>query len=304
MRGEKLMSWGVYKNGNSIVKINLNNGTKIRETHDDKFNLSFPESIDLSIGNRCDGGCKFCYINASPNGVDGELLNHKFIDTIHPYTEVAINGNSIDHPQLIPFLNKLKDKHIICNITVNQVHFERKEDVIRDLVNKDLIKGIGISLRDPTPDFISRVKKYPNAVIHVINGILKPSDIEAMRDKNLKMLILGYKDLGRGIGYMEDNRETVKARQRYLYDILETLPNHFKVVSFDNLALEQLNVRRILTDEQWEEFYLGDEGTSSMFIDLVTGKFGVSSLCQEDEMHPIMDNICDMFAVVKREVAA
>ena len=298
------MAWGIYKNGNSVCRINLNNGTKIRKTQDDRFDLEFPESIDLSIGTKCDGGCKFCYINASPNGVDGELLNRKFIDTLHPYTEVAINGNSVDHPQLIPFLEKLKRKNIMANITVNQIHFERKEDVIRDLVNRDLVKGIGISLRNPTPEFISRVKKYPNAVIHAINGILKPSDIEAMRDHDIKLLILGYKDLGRGVGYMEDNRETVMSRQRYLYDVLPTLPNHFRVVSFDNLAIEQLDVKRILSPDEWEEFYLGDEGTSSMFVDLVTGKFGISSLCHEDEMHPIMDNIRDMFAVVKREAAA
>lgn len=298
------MAWGIYKNGNSVCRINLNNGTKIRETKDDEFDLDFPESIDMSIGTKCDGGCKFCYINASPNGIDGELLNHKFIDTLHPYTEVAINGNSVDHPQLVPFLEKLKRKNILANITVNQIHFERKEDVIKDLVDRDLVKGIGISLRNPTPEFISRVKRYPNAVIHAINGILRPSDIEAMRDHDLKLLILGYKDLGRGVGYMEDNRETVMARQRYLYDVLPTLPNHFRVVSFDNLALDQLDVKRILSPDEWEEFYLGDEGTSSMFIDLVTGKFGVSSLCHEDEMHPIMDNISDMFAVVKREAAA
>lgn len=294
------MSWGIYKNGNSICRINLDNGTKIRETQDDEFNLEFPESIDLSIGTRCDGGCKFCYINASPNGIDAELLNHKFLDTLHPYTEIAINGNSIYHPELVPFLEKLRRKHILVNITVNQIHFERKEELIADLVNRGLIKGIGISLRNPTPEFISRVKKYSNAVIHCINGILKPSDIETMRDHDLKLLILGYKDLGRGVSYMEDYGAAVRARQRYLYDVLPTLPNHFKVVSFDNLAIEQLDVKRILSPEQWEEFYLGDEGTASMFIDLVTGKFGVSSLCKEDEMFPITDNIVDMFKIVKQ----
>jgi 2-iminoacetate synthase ThiH len=56
------MAWGVYKNGNSICKINLDDGTKIRETNDDHWDLEFPESLDLNIGNRCDGGCPFCYI--------------------------------------------------------------------------------------------------------------------------------------------------------------------------------------------------------------------------------------------------
>ena len=289
-----------YQNGNAIVTIDLNDGTKERFTMDDEFDLEFPESIDLNIGNRCDGGCKFCYINASPNGIDGELLNGlPFIGTLKPYTEVAINGNSVDHPQLIPFLEKLKSRNIIANITVNQIHFERKEDIIKNLVDRDLVKGIGVSLRKATPEFVRKVKRYPNAVIHTINGILTGSDLEILRDNDLKLLILGYKDLGRGVGYKEDNCEVVKRNQKYLYDILPTLPNHFKVVSFDNLALEQLDVKRILSPEEWETVFMGDEGTSSMYIDLVTNKFGISSLCKPSEMYPLMNNIVDMFKVVK-----
>ena len=295
------MAWARYKNGNSIVTINIDDGTKIRETEDDNFDLEFPETLDLNIGNKCDGGCEFCYINASPNGVNADLMNVPFIDTLHHFTEVAINGNSVDHPDLIPFLKKLKERYIIANITVNQIHFERKENVIRDLVDMGLVKGIGISLRKPTVDLINKVKMYPNAVIHTINGILSADDIETLRDHDLKLLILGYKDLGRGVGYKESHDIAVRQKQRYLYDVLETLPNHFKLVSFDNLAIEQLNVKRILTPKQWNEFYMGDEGTSSMFIDLVTQKFGVSSLCKPEEMHPITDNIKDMFRIVKEE---
>lgn len=295
------MPWAKYRNGNAVTKINLSDGTKIRETQDDEFDLEFPESIDFNIGNRCSGGCQFCYINATPDGPEADLLNIPFINTLHSYTEAAINGNSVDHPQLIPFLEILKKRSVIANITVNQIHFEQKEDVIRNLVDRDLVKGIGISLRKPTPEFIRRVKQYPNAVIHTINGILSAEDIEAMRDQDLKLLILGYKNLGRGVDYKANNELNIKARQKYLYDILPTLPSHFKLVSFDNLALEQLNVKRILTPEEWEETYMGDEGSSSMYIDLVKGKFGISSLCTEDEMWPIMDDIRDMFKIVKEK---
>lgn len=297
------MAWGVYKNGNSICKINLKDGTKIRETKDDFWDLEFPESLDLNIGNRCDGGCPFCYINASPDGIDAELLDVPFIDTLHPYTEVAINGNSVDHPQLIPFLKKLRDKKILANITVNQKHFERHEDLLWGLYSDELVKGIGISLVNPTNHFIASVQKFPTAVIHTINGILTKEDVENMSDFGLKILILGYKNLGRGISYNNHYYQKIADNQIWLYDHLAELPKHFEVVSFDNLAIEQLNVRRILSDEKWEEVYMGDEGTASMYVDLVTGKFGVSSLCPESEMRPILPDIKDMFSVVK-ELAA
>jgi len=288
-----------YRNGNSIITIDLNDGTKERFTNDDEFDLDFPESLDLNIGNRCDGGCQYCYINASPNGIDADLENVPFIATIHPFTEVAINGNSVDHPQLVPFLKKLKKKRIVANITVNQVHFERKFELIKELVDNDLVKGIGISLRKPTPEFIAKVKEFPNAVIHTIVGILSPEDIEALMHNDLKVLILGYKDLGRGLDYKAMHMADWLANKNHLYDVLPNFVSACKVCSFDNLSIEQLDVKRLLTDEQWKEFYMGDEGTASMFVDLVTQKFGVSSLCKEDEMMPIMDDIREMFKVVK-----
>lgn len=45
---------------------------------------------------------------------------------------------------------------------------------------------------------------------------------------------------------------------------------------------------------------MGDEGSSSMYIDLVERKFGVSSTVLRNEMYPIMDDVKDMFAVVKK----
>ena len=44
-----------------------------------------------------------------------------------------------------------------------------------------------------------------------------------------------------------------------------------------------------------------DEGSSSMFVDLVTGKFGISSLESEKNMFPLMDNVRDMFFVVQEK---
>ena len=290
-----------YKNGNTTVKIDLLDGTRVMETEDDDFNLDFPVSMDLNIGNKCDGGCPFCYINASPDGINADLMHQPWLDTVHPYTEIAINGNSVDHPQLVPFLTELAKRHIIANMTVNQIHFERKEELVRDLIDKGLIKGLGISLRKATTEFVEKVKTIPNAVIHTINGILTAEDLEKLRDNDLKLLILGYKHLGRGLTYSFENEVVLEARQKYLYDVLPTLPDHFKVVSFDNLALEQLDVMRILTDGEWDEFYQGDEGTLSMYIDLVSGKFGVSSLCSEAEMHPIMGSVEEMFKVVREE---
>lgn len=75
--------------------------------------------------------------------------------------------------------------------------------------------------------------------------------------------------------------------------------NWFDVVSFDNLAIKQLNPKRLMSDEQWDQFYLGDDGKFSMYIDLVNQEFAKSSV--STERYPIAADIRDMFNKVKGE---
>ena len=289
---------GVYKNGNYRVVI-MNDGTKIRETNEDEFIPSFAENCDCKITDKCDGGCPFCYEGCAPNGKHGDILNYKFLETLHPYTELALNGNDMSHPDLIPFLEKLKEKKVIANMTVNQIHFERHQDMIRDLVDKGLIYGLGISLNNPTEKFIELVKTYPNAVIHVINGILSPSDVGMLADNDLKILILGYKLLRRGVTHYTTEHNNIDSLQYWLKENLEDMLSHFKVISFDNLAIEQLEVKRLMNDEEWDEFYMGDDGFFTFYLDLVEGTFGRNSLATD--RHPIMDSIDDMFQKILNE---
>ncbi len=139
---------------------------------------------------------------------------------MHPYQEVALGGgDATSHPDLIPFLQKLKDRKVIVNMTVNQIHFEKKQVLIKKLVDEKLIYGLGVSLVTPTENFIKLVKQYPNAVIHVINGVLKPSDIQTLENNNLKILILGYKHLRRGDDFYDIDHKNIEIRQSWLMKI-------------------------------------------------------------------------------------
>jgi hypothetical protein len=182
-------------------------------------------------------------------------------------------------------------------MTVNQIHFERHQDMIRDLVDRGLIFGLGISLKEPTEEFITLVKSYPNAVIHVINGILSPSDVEMLADNGLKMLILGYKQLRRGEDWYNTDHENIVLRQMWLHENIEEMLNHFEVVSFDNLAIKQLDVKRLMSEEEWNEFYMGDDSEFTFYLDLVEGTFGKNSLATE--RHQIADSIDDMFDKIR-----
>lgn len=292
---------GVYKNGNFTTKI-FSDGTKIRETEDNEFIPDFAENMDIKISNYCAMGCKFCHEGSTKNGKHGDILNQKFIESLHPYQEVALGGgDATSHPDLIPFLHKLKDRKIIVNMTVNQRHFEQKQELIKKLVDEKLIYGLGVSLVNPTDEFISLIQEYPNAVIHVINGILKPSDVEILSDKNLKMLILGYKQLRRGGDYLYREFESITIKQMWLKENLASIIDHFKVVSFDNLAINQLEVKRLMSQEEWDEFYMGDDGSMTYYIDMVEQKFARSSTADFDKRYDLLDFVDEMFKKIVSE---
>lgn len=297
-----MSNWEKYKNGNYLVSINLENGTKIRENDLDNLTPAFAENCDITITHKCDGGCEFCYMGCTPGGRHGNILNYKFLDTLHEYQEIAINGNDLSHPDLIPFLEKLKEKKVIANMTVNQIHFERCQDMIKDLIDKKLIYGLGISLKEPTEEFISLVKQYPNAVIHTINGVTTIEDYKALAHNDLKILILGYKELQRGIEYMNNHHLSITQAQSELYYMLGKIVEDgwFNVVSFDNLAIEQLDVKRLLSDDKWNEFYMGSDTEFTFYLDLVEGKFAGNSLAPEDERFDILSSIDDMFKVIRK----
>lgn len=295
---------GKYMNGNVRTSI-YSDGTKERFTMDDEFKPEFAENMDIKICNRCSAGCPQCHEGSTPDGKLGDIMNEKFIDTLHPFQECAIGGgNVLEHPDLIPFLHKLKDKKVITNITLNQIHFEKNLELVKSFVDQKLIYGLGVSLVNPTDEFINKIKEFPNAVIHVINGIFTEHDYDALNEHGLKILILGYKILRRGEEYYKNNVESIVANQQWLYDNLPKMLDNFEVLSFDNLAIEQLEIEKRwceFSDESWDEFYAGDDGTNTYFIDMVERKFARSSTAPFDKRYDLLDDVDVMFEVIRNE---
>lgn len=291
---------GEYDNGNYHVTI-YEDGTKVRETFDEnatEFIAEYPECMDVKITNRCGKGCSWCHENSTPDGEHGEILTAKFWDTLKPYTEIAIGGgNTLEHPDLVTFLIKLKNLKLIPNMTVNQTHFMQNWALLKFLCEEKLIYGLGVSLVEPTEDFIEKIKEFPNAVIHIINGVVKKEQLAKLANNDLKVLILGYKEFRRGVTYLEEHLVQVEMNKMALYDYLPDILNEFKVVSFDNLALEQLEVKRLLTEEEWDEFYMGNDGKYTMYIDLVKEQFALCSVAEE--RFDLLDDIKPMFDKVK-----
>lgn len=262
-----------YQNGDYLCTLH-SDGTLIRETNIENPRVEFPCSIDVKITNFCDMGCSYCHESSTLEGKHGDLDALLEVLDLPAGIELAIGGgNPLSHPRLVDFLIKVKKRGWIANLTVNQGHLKPYFPLIKDLIEKDLIKGLGISIINKNYKYIHKLQELtPHLVYHVILGIVDEEVFEKLKGK---FLILGYKQFGFGVDFFNDElNEKIKhfPIRKYLGKI------H---LSFDNLAIEQLNLKKHLTVEAWDAFYMGDDFQFTMYIDAVEKKFAPTSRSKE-----------------------
>lgn len=299
-----------YDNGNHRV-ILFSDGTKIKETinpDDDHFTYEFPESFDLKITDYCDVGCAYCAEDSTKNGKHANLFNLKeMLDSCKPGTEIAIGGgNALAHPSIIPLIAIMKSNGLVPSITVNQKHLQKYFELIKSL---DLA-GIGVSLTDSTNKKDMRLidELGSNVVIHTIAGVLTSKDYSVLRDR--KVLILGYKDLRRGHDNLSKHTAEIQSNIEQLKKDLPMIAKNARAVSFDCLALKQLNPKECLgmTDEEFANIYQGDDyemfdkdgnlTVGTMFIDAVKMEVARSSTAPMDKRYKFSgsENIRELLA--------
>ena len=69
-----------YQNGNYVVTIDLDNGTKTRENDLSFFKADFPECCDYKITNNCTQGCSFCFPAGTKVKVNGKNIPIKEVN--------------------------------------------------------------------------------------------------------------------------------------------------------------------------------------------------------------------------------
>ena len=220
-------------------------------------------------------------------------------------------GNALAHPDLVWFLERLKEQGVIANITINQRHLKPYKDLICKIVGDGLVHGIGISLTDSSNkedfDFIDTLGD--NVVIHTIAGILTAKDLPALCGR--KVLILGYKDLRRGHAMLEKHHDEIKANINWLKFMMMRLVLPFKVMSFDCLGIEQLDPKTALniSDKDFNTLFQGSdtdvkdaEGNitcATMYIDVPNMQVARMSTAALDKRYSFTgkENIHDLLQV-------
>ena len=286
-----------YLNGNVTVSL-FDNGTKIQEWDDNEIpSPEYPNSMDIKITNKCDLGCPYCHEKSVPDGSQANLeILHNLLSDLPKGTELALGGgNPLSHSQLVPFLYDCKESGLIVNMTVNGKHVEKAIEPLNLFMKQKLIYGLGISI-DETFDFdiLNKFDDTSNIVFHVIAGVHDISILDKIKESKVKkVLILGYKEVGRGAEYFDEGVKQIK-NQWY-----NNIGKYIRVIhlSFDNLAISQLEIKRFIPDDKWKRFYMGTDGQFTMYIDAVEFKYAVSSTSKEK--FPIEGSIKDIFKQVR-----
>lgn len=282
-----------YINGNYLVTTLYNGGRRKRALRGgEELCPKFPDSIDLKITNSCSQGCPFCHENSVPGGKNFNLVNTKNILSSLPRVgiEIAIGGGNIFDcsKDALSLVEWMKEQGFQPRLTISYEEFikrikdfqlarweKAKTDEGR-LIKEIEYFGISTTKYHSNIPYISK-----NIVWHVIVGITPIEEVIKMFDDPVlykKILFLGFKQFGRALNMEIPNlpewREFIKS----------TLLGH-KVdatIGFDNLALEQLEIKNYLDKDVWESFWLGQEFSSSMYVDAVEETFAPTSrsLCR------------------------
>jgi hypothetical protein len=270
-----------YMNGNVSVTL-LEDGTKIRMC-DGLPMVRHPESLDVKITDHCTDVCAYCHEQSTPNGKHARIdeLQHA-LQHLPTGVEIALGGgNPLTHPDLEPFLEWLTQRGLIPSITVNQKHLDEPMyfQTLSRLIEKSLVHGVGISVTKDDMTKVREIQKMtPHVVFHVIAGVNPIRSLETILSSvSDNVLVLGYKMKGRGVKHYSDE---VKENLDEWYMHLSKFITKFGM-SFDNLAIEQLNLKRFFTEEGWKMLYMGDDFTHSMYVDGVTQTYAPTSVSTE-----------------------
>ena len=63
--------------------------------------------------------------------------------------------------------------------------------------------------------------------------------------------------------------------------------------------LLSLNVKRLLTQEEWAEFYMGRDSEFTYYIDMVEKKFAKSSTAPFDKRYDLLESVDNMFNKIR-----
>ena len=133
--------------------------------------LDYPEFYDVAINDKCNAGCKYCYVSAMKSGSNWENITERiynFFSKMDPNQrpfQVALGGHGEPtmHPEFINVLKTFNDLGIVPNYTTNGMHLTK--DIIE--ATKTYSGGVAVSCHPHLK------KVWENAIVEYTNAGIK-----------------------------------------------------------------------------------------------------------------------------------
>lgn len=208
--------------------------------------LEYPELYDIAINSRCFGGCNYCYISATKNGVNYENVIDKAYKYFGDMTlnqrpfQVAIGGAGEPtlHPDLPEFMQTMRELSIMPNYTTNGMHLGKRVLEATEQYAGGVAVTIHNHLEKHWRSAIEKLHDITRLNLHFIP--MSKSDVDKMMeltseysDKVDYFVILPYQAIGFGqpldmtdvYKYMLSRLKTVDITKfawgAYFYDLLK-----------------------------------------------------------------------------------
>ena len=281
-------SWTLFnstKGDKARILLDVNKEPK----HYQDSKLDVPELVDIKITNFCESGCEYCYQNSTKNGTHASM---EFIEEIafelgkRGVFEAAIGGGEpTTHPHFLKILELFRNYGIIPNFSTRSLTWlnESAEDILKTVgaVSYSVTVKSGIeALMHALKEHELECHKHSFNIQYVMgtSSISEFKDlVKEIAKHRLGIILLGYKDKGRGEKFRPDNYEK-------WFSVIKEIGNETWLgsVGVDTLLINQS--KDYFKDiPYW--MYHKKEGRSSMYVDAVDRTCGESSYT--DKYYPI-----------------
>lgn len=303
-----------YINGNYIVTKSGYNTKYETFRFNEDFEPSFPDSIDLKITNRCNFGCPYCHEISVSSGKCFDLENtKKLLSQLPNGIEIAIGGGDIatvDKDTLHELVKFCNGKSFDIRATINVKNLDNTQAISEIILPNFNVLGVSINSFDDlekTKSILSKLSSETycrvRIVYHVIVGVLPIQDLEKILHyfsemkkissilsmsmlTELGVLVLGFKQFGRASSMSLDQDIVSQWKSVLSKEIYSTRYDKSKnkfCIGFDNLAVDQLSLREMLLESEWNKFYLGEDFSHTMYVDAVEETFAPTSRSPKSE---------------------
>lgn len=295
------------RDGAAVIGYSAWSGNKFRASADDYSKAATPELVDVKITDFCGFGCEFCYQGSTKSGVHAPLsrIEEIFDELAAMGTfEIAIGGGEpAHHPQFAEILKAGTERGLSVNFTAFGLDWTRNEAIL-EAIKESSGMGIGISVHDQKDiRKVTRAKealheagvRNADIIAQTVVGATPAKTIHALiedcGEAQIPLLLLGYKETGRGHDFarLPIDRQTVRellmaaraqTQKRGKYGSLTDF--HLSVdTAFLDLwgdVLDELQIPRTLRTSP--------EGKFSCYIDAVEDTVGPSSYAGAQAMQP------------------